>query len=164
MGACPSSVPGVQNGVSQCMDTTDGARCGVSCEDGYSGGGIYTCRNGNWVGNAVCDANQDARFEMWASGMFCEPEDFEHISFGAVTSTAQCADKVSNNPYCSNKFYTSGSAVCACVRVGMRCELEESDQEYLGTNVYQLIGTSQPMQPLNGGSGSKNLLNSIYRL
>merc|ERR1719361_1834343 len=116
--------------------------------------GTYTCQGGNWVGNAVCEANQapspepaqPARFALWASGQFCEPEDFEHIYFGPVTSASECAYKVSQNPYCTDKFYTGccGSAVCACVRVGMRCEMEESDEEYLGTNVYQLIGTGHP--------------------
>merc|ERR1719361_1889489 len=123
--------------------------------------GTYTCQGGNWVGNAVCEANQapsprpeqPARFALWASGQFCEPEDFEHIYFGPVTSASECAYKVSQNPYCTDKFYTGccGSAVCACVRVGMRCSLEEADEEYLGTNVYQLINSDHPN---NGGNNN----------
>jgi len=152
---CADSVPGIEHGTSMCMDTSDGAQCTVTCVDGTQGDAIFTCQQGVWMGQLTCSSPPAAQqFALFASGQFCEPEDFEHIFFGPVTSASECAYKVSQNPYCTDKFYTGccGSAVCACVRVGMRCSLEEADEEYLGTNVYQLINSDHP----NNGKGKKD--------
>jgi len=148
-GECADSVQGVPFSSSRCMETYQGAQCTVTCTDGTTGESTFTCLNGIWIGDLVCQPlPQKPRFALFAPGQFCEPEDFEHIYFGPVTSAAECAYKVSQNSLCTNTFYTGccGSAVCACVRIGMRCAMEEADEEYLGTNVYQLINSNHPGQ------------------
>jgi len=159
---CTDTVTGIDHGASQCMDTSEGAQCIVTCMDGTTGEGTFTCQSGIWMGTLKCSPPpQAAKFALFASGQFCEPEDFEHIYFGPVTSASECAYKASQNPYCTDKFYTGccGSAVCACVRIGMRCSLEEADEEYMGSNVYQLINSDHPNnapgkpQDQQGGSG-----------
>jgi len=148
-GECADSVQGVPFSSSRCMETYQGAQCTVTCTDGTAGESTFTCLNGIWIGDLVCQPlPQKPKFALFAHGQFCDSEDFEHIYFGSVTSAAECAYKVSQNSLCTNTFYTGccGSAVCACVRIGMRCAMEEADEEYLGTNVYQLINSNHPGQ------------------
>ena len=85
------------------------------------------------------------QFALWAPGHFCEPEDFEHIYFGPVRNAAECAFRVNQNQFCSNKFYTGccGSPVCACVRRGMRCEVEEA-----GKTEQKIFFFSQNFSPI----------------
>jgi hypothetical protein len=53
-GTCANSVPGIVQGSSLCMDTSEGAQCTVTCMGGAIGEGTFICENGIWVGDLTC--------------------------------------------------------------------------------------------------------------
>ena len=51
---CPTEIR-VPNASGQCKDRAKGSQCNVDCNpSSHSGSDIFTCRNGNWVGNIDC--------------------------------------------------------------------------------------------------------------
>jgi len=75
---CANSVPGIVQGSSLCMDTSEGAQCTVTCMGGATGEGNFICENGIWVGDLTCQLPR-------------------HFSQG------ECADSVQGVPFSSSR-------------------------------------------------------------
>jgi len=73
------------------------------------------------------------------SNMYCEPEDYEIIDlWQGMANIDACERQVLANPGCGSMFIF-GASRCYCMKPNMLCNLEDSDAEFPGANIWGIM-------------------------